>query len=192
MALIDALLAWDDAWRGTGAPVDEIMAPGLSADEVGAALGREPVHPDVLTWFGWHNGGATDTWDAVPTGRWLCNLNWSLREREKLRETIEVWENDGVDVHFRDAYLPLLTNRDLDFVFVDLDTGVVYRWDNEGWSDLYPQMMLKVADDLEAMVRIWVGVLDLVRPTYRPGQVIFEFDSSRVPTDLIEQHVVSK
>lgn len=53
-------------------------------------------------------------------------------------------------------------------------------------------MMLKVADDLEALVRIWVGVLDLVRPAYPPGQVIFEFDSSRVPVDLIEQHVVSK
>lgn len=62
----------------------------------------------------------------------------------------------------------------------------------QGWSDLYPQMMLKVADDLEALVRIWVGVLDLVRPAYPPGQVIFEFDSSRVPVDLIEQHVVSK
>ena len=130
MALADALRDWERSWADTGAPVDELLAPGITADQVRAALGGDRVHADVITWFGWHNGGLGDTWDAAPTGRWLCNVAWSVREREALRETIEMWERDGVDVHFRDAYLPLLTNRDLGFVFVDLDTGVVYRWDN--------------------------------------------------------------
>jgi hypothetical protein len=69
MALAEALLAWEQRWRATGAPVDEILALGVSPDEVRDALGREYVHPDVLTLFGWHNGGATDAWDALPSGR---------------------------------------------------------------------------------------------------------------------------
>lgn len=149
------------------------------------------MHPDVITWFGWHNGGLGDTWDAAPTGRWLCNVAWSMREREALRETIEMWERDGVDVHFRDSYLPLLTNSDVRIVFVDQDTGVIYRWDDGGWSNRYPQMILQVAPDLETMVRTWTQVMGQVRPTYRPGQVVFEFDSSLAPRDLIDQHVVA-
>lgn len=192
MGLLDALHAWEQRWADTGAPVSELLAPGISASEVRSVLGREHLHRDVVTWFEWHNGGTGgDTWDAVPTGRWLCDVVWCMRERANLRETIEMWEKDGVDVHFRDSYLPLLTNRDLDFVFVDQDSGIVYRWDNEGWSDRYPQMMLQVAPDLETMVRTWIHVMDLVRPTYRPGQVVFEFDSSLAPRDLLDQHVVA-
>jgi hypothetical protein len=74
MALADALQAWDEAWSATGAPIEELIAPGIGPDQVRAALGRENVHPDVLTWFGWHNGPGRTIWYAAPSGRWLADI----------------------------------------------------------------------------------------------------------------------
>lgn len=193
MGLRGALQEWEQCWRNTGAPVDELLAPGIGADEVRTILGRDLVHLDVLTWFAWHNGGAEGgPWDAVPTGRWLCDLAYCVGERELLKATMDMWEQDGEDIHFRDSYLPLMTNEDFGVVFVDLDDGAVYRWDNMDWSDRYPARSLRVSDDLETIVRTWVEVLHLVQPRYSPGQSVFEFDSSLVHADLIEKNVVTK
>src|SRR5437867_7739126 len=52
--------------RAFGAPIAEAFRPGASADDVRATLAEEelPAHPDVVSWWGWHDG-ATLT-DAPP------------------------------------------------------------------------------------------------------------------------------
>lgn len=188
MTLLDALLAWEKQWRATGAPVEEILAPGLSPDEVRATLSRDDVHPDVLTWFGWHNGGATALWDALPSGRHLLDLEWSIQVQVGLKESMDVLGNPQNGVEFRESYLPILNNDDNDLVFVDVDSGEVYRWEVESWTEDSPLLLL-IGDGLESVVRMWIEVLEGLQVVFRPGQFYFGVDRSQVAADLVERGV---
>lgn len=188
MALLGALLEWEQLWRATGAPVDEILAPGLRPDEVRASLGRESVHPDVLTWFGWHNG-AHGLWDAAPSGRLLCDLGWSLALEPVVRSSIEETESPGDLLQYRESFFPLLRNDHNDTVLVDLDTGEVIRHELEDMMEMSPSLLL-IGEDLESVVRIWIEVLSGLELTYEPGQVYFGIDRADVRPDLYERGIV--
>jgi hypothetical protein len=70
--LRERLEALEQTLADVGSPLLDHLRPGVSADAVTAALasrGVEP-HPDLLTWFGWHDG--TDLPRAVdPPGALL-------------------------------------------------------------------------------------------------------------------------
>ena len=188
MGLEDALQSWERQWRATGALVDEILAPGLDAETVRAALGRDDVHPDVLAWFGWNNGGATHTWDALPSGRLLLDLQTSIAFQSRLKDSMDVVGQFEDGVEFRESYLPILDNDHNDIVFVDLDTGEVYRWEIEPWTE-HSQVLLLIGRDLESVVRLWMAVLDRLQVRFHPGQVYFDVDRSQVDSDLVDRGV---
>lgn len=188
MALADALQEWEQMWRATGAPVDEILSRGLRPDEVRAALGRESVHPDVLTWFGWHNG-AHELWDAVPAGRYLFSLRICLQQRPLVKEWIEATDLPGDELHYRDSFFPLMSNDHNDTLLVDLDSGVPVRHEIESMVYDSPPL-LEIGEDLESVVRVWLEVLGGLRLSYEPGQTSFDIDRGAVPIGLIERGIV--
>lgn len=189
MALTDALQEWEELWRATGAPVDELLAPGISADEVRAALGRDFVHPDVLTWFAWHNG-AVGPWDAVPSGRQLYRLEALLQFQPIVKHSWEMVDPPDDEMQYRDSFFPVLDNDNNDTVLVDLDTGEVVRHELEPMVIDSPSLLL-IGDDLESVVRMWIQVLlGLGVVTYVPGQYCFETDRARLPSDLVRRGIV--
>lgn len=53
-----------------GAPIVDAFRPGVPADEVRAIVGAEGVnvHPDVVEWWGWHDGAALTDARPVQSG----------------------------------------------------------------------------------------------------------------------------
>lgn len=188
MALADALHEWEQMWRATGAPVDEILSAGLRPDEVRAAIGREAVHPDVLTWFGWHNG-AHGLWDAVPSGRHMFGLDTLLQLRPLVKKWAEAIRPPATELQYREAFFPLLNNDDNDTVLVDLDTGEVVRHEIEEMVERSPTLLL-IGEDLESVVRVWMDLLRGLHVKYEPGQVYFDIDKADVPVHLLERGIV--
>ena len=84
LSLADQLERLEDALRGAGVPVDEVMAPGVSLpdlipDRAGNRSAVVPADTDAAeeqssgwpgpwlpavlgTWFAWHNGGVLELW----------------------------------------------------------------------------------------------------------------------------------
>ena len=73
-------------------------------------------------------------------------------------------------------------------MFVDLDTGEVYRWEIEPWTE-HSQVLLLIGRDLESVVRLWMAVLDRLQVRFHPGQVYFDVDRSQVDSDLVDRGV---
>lgn len=184
MALLDALLEWEDRWRRAGAPVDELLNPGLSEEQVRAAIDFAPVHPDVVTWFKWRNGSRA-TFGAAPSGRALWQLDWLIRERSEVKAVLELgldpewaWDWEDFEHHeewdawpFKESYLPLLGGDRTQDAFMDMETGVMYRLQRiDELIEAYPAPVLQIGEDLESLVRTWIEVWDLLPPVpYVPG-----------------------
>jgi hypothetical protein len=185
MALIDALQEWEDRWRAAGVP-EGVLRPGVSEAEVRAAIDFAPVHPDVISWFGWQNG-PTRAFHVAPAGREPLGLAWAVAARDSL-EAAE--ETRGHENEFREAWLPLLGSWRGEYIFMDLETGAMYRHDNGTWSDTYLEWNLQIADDLESLIRIYVDVWNIVQPVWDLEDGGFEFDLSLAPADLFQRHII--
>jgi hypothetical protein len=132
------LAAWEEAWEARGAPVDELLAPGLPPDVVRATLEGLPVASTAIAeaWFGWHDGPADPRW-TVPgvTHPRMLSIAESLRERERAKAVVRAHEADfppesyggaGLFTTWIDSYLPLLAGDGGETAGVDLDSGLVW------------------------------------------------------------------
>ncbi len=185
MALIEALQEWEGRWRAAGVP-DGILLPGVSETEVRAAIDFAPVHPDAVTWFGWQGGPAT-VFTAPPSDRQPLGISRSLNNRASLAMLEADREGGG---EFKASWLPLLGEYSPECIYMDLETGAIYRHDLGLWSGEYQQVNLWIADDLESLIRIYLDVWDLVQPVWAPEDEAFEVDRSLMPADLFQRHVI--
>lgn len=64
--LSELLSEFESRARAAGAPVDQ-LAPGADPDDVRELLESSGLacHPELLEWFGWHNGHSTSRPDAA-------------------------------------------------------------------------------------------------------------------------------
>jgi hypothetical protein len=185
MALLDALQDWRNRWRAAGVP-DGTLRAGVREADVRAAIHFAPVHPDVITWFGWQDG-PVEAFSVAPARREPLGLMQALAARDALEAAEEA---RGEENEFKDSWLPLLASWRGEHIYTDLETGVIYRHDFGLWSTAYPEWNLRIADDLESLVRIFVEVWDIVEPVWVPEDGVFDFDSSRAPADLFQRHVI--
>lgn len=184
MALIDALREWEARWRAAGVP-EGILRPGVSEAEVRAAIDFAPVHPDVITWFGWQDSPER-VFFVAPTGREPLGLERALAARDPLEAGEEVC---GDENEFRESWLPLLASWTGEYIFIDLETGAMYRHDNGTWSGAYDEWNLRISHDLESLIRTYLEVWDVVQPVWDPDGG-FEFDRSLAPPDLYARHII--
>ncbi|MGE3812949.1 MAG: hypothetical protein AB7I24_15525 [Candidatus Nanopelagicales bacterium] len=137
-ALPALLAAWEDGWRVQGAPVEQLLAPGLPPDVVRATLEGLPVAGTAIAeaWFGWHDGAAAPGW-TLPgwMHQRLLSIEESLRERERAVASVqaheasfppEAFDPERTITSWIDSYLPLLTADDGGTLGVDLDSGLVW------------------------------------------------------------------
>lgn len=188
MALIDALLEWEEQWRATGAPVDRELAPGLSEDEVRAALDWLEPHPDVLTWFGWRGGLAAGVsyFELPPTLLDPMSLvgvrNWLsiLQDVVPLRAEVEC----------DPAWIPLLAGDGSRTILLHQGTGELLRF--ETLNDIDPMVppILKVSDDLESLVRRWIAINKRISLTWSTENEVFEYDRAPFSLEDKRQSVV--
>jgi hypothetical protein len=78
-----ALLAeLEDRIRATGAGVVDLLAPGISEDQVRTELAEVGMDPpgELVTWFGWHNGLTTAHPKSYGDGLLLLWLPLTLAE----------------------------------------------------------------------------------------------------------------
>ena len=187
MALGDALVEWETTLRDLGAPVDEILLPGISPEQVRMTLGREDVHPDVAAWFGWHDG-SRGPWMPIPSGRYLWSLESVIRIQVSIKQVDETTPFPELAAN-REHLLPLMDNDSNDTLMADLRTGEAYRWEVEEMVPGSPPL-LRIGDGLEQVVRIWVDALHGMDVTYDPELSAFQADGSQVRSDLIERGIV--
>jgi len=181
---MDALQEWEDRWRAAGVP-EGVLRPGVSEAAVRAAIDFAPVHPDVITWFGWQDG-PTEEFDAAPSGREPFGVAQAVAARDAL-EALE--KTRGHENEFRGSWLPLLGSWTGEYIYMDLETGAMFRHDNGTWNSSFPEWNLQIADDFESLIRIYLGAWDIVQPEWDP-EGGFEFDSSPAPSDLSQRHII--
>ena len=186
VALIDALVEWESRWRAAGAPVQDLLEPGIDGNEVRERQTEVAVvHPDAFTWFSWHNGSLR--LDAAPSGYEMR----SVEEVDVLIFQMEasegIFTSSGRETsQVRGSLLPLMDTNERQMIVLDQDTGAVYRYDAA-----LDVRLLKVADNLESLVRLWIEVFDLVQPGYYPAVELFAFDNDLAPPDLVAKGIVS-
>lgn len=184
VALADALREWEARWVNIGMPIEDELLPGVDEATVRAALPGEDVHPDVLTWFAWH-GGSWNGWAAVPSGRHL------LRPEElvSIRAVLEDVERrgDGLVSQFKQTYLPLLQEGHEPMIVIDQADGAMYV---HGLHLVPEPRFLRVADSLESLVRIWIGVCDTLDLVFGPDGYIVAVDTDALPPELVRTSIV--
>ena len=165
-----------ETWAERGAPNLPHLRPGLSQEAVNVALADStlPVPPDILTWFGWHDGAHNpDLSEAVQhifapgdanrfIGEWyLLTLRQALDERQNALEA-----EAGLPLDhplFRPGWLPVLMMHTSASACVDLageagPAGTLYLYDPHGMLPQDPPVMW--FSDLSALVS---AALDSVR-----------------------------
>lgn len=198
MDLITELGALERRWAERGAPVDEMLLPGLPSEDVQrAAAGIHDPHPDVVTWFGWHNGSRFEHWiTAAPSGRLLTPLDDALELRQILLDqqtelrTLGIAPDDADP--FAQTWLPVATTRDASgfTIATDLVTGEVYRHDNGPGSEIYPQDNLRIADNLASLVSMWCAELDRGSYIWDSEARLWQYDAADQPADLHERNII--
>jgi len=83
----------DGAWRGARFPVADHGLPGMQASDVEQRLTelQLPAHPDIITWYSWHNGARTGEGRVTPLA-WLQSFeeamdSWVLNVTDGLSDS---------------------------------------------------------------------------------------------------------
>jgi hypothetical protein len=199
MDLREELVGLELRWRQRGAPVEALLLPGLSSQDVVQALAdiHDP-HPDVLTWYGWHNGSHYGVFEVpvVPSGRLLTQLEEAVELQQILLDQQTEAREAGVPYtegdDFEATWLPVATTRDADgfTIAVDLATGAVYRHDNGPGSLVYRQDNLRIADDLASLVHTWCAELDRGAYAWNGETHDWDYDPSDMPAELRELNII--
>ncbi len=184
MSLAAALREWEACWARIGMPYEDEVRPGVDEATVRASLPGEAVHPDVLTWFAWH-GGSWNGWAAVPSGRHLLRPEELVGSRAVL-ESVER-RGGGLVSQYKPTYLPLLQEGHEPMIVMDQADGAMYV---HGLHLVPEPSFVRVADDLESLVRIWIGVCDTLDLVFDPDGYIVAVDTDALPPELVRASIV--
>jgi len=178
--LRERLVVLEQTLADVGAPLLEHLRPGVSADSLTAALGSRGIepHPDILTWFGWHDG--TDLPRAVdPAGMLLpddgnrligplhvLGLDEALAEHDGAVTTDRDHNPDpATPMFYWPGWFPVLRFTDSWLVCVDT-LGVV-----GAVGTLFIFDVWRANDPPRVYFPSLVALVDAVIDTYRTGQV---------------------
>jgi hypothetical protein len=197
MALIDALMDWERAWQSLGVDTEAELAPGISPEEVRAAIDFGPSHPDVETFLGWHNGSTSGFFSAFPTGRYFDPLEGILTTRLHaiaVMQHVLSWEEpeEYEEQRYPTHWLPILHNEDSGSISMDLKTGELWRYmiGPVGSMIRYPQRMLRIADSLEDLIPVLIDAIEPVRSSIRVEGFYIDYDPRLLPADLYDRGIV--
>lgn len=156
-------------WRRLGAPVASQAAPGLSLEQIEAAVGPVGVHlpGELVVWWQWHNGvrspgshGFTES--MIGTAAWdLLSLDDAVGAyRREPRSPQYPGDPIAREFYWRDTWFPFAACG-ADLLFVDTaaaraDGTVPVRCKlNFGWEDWDVEQAASLAD----AVAMWVRAL---------------------------------
>ncbi|MFG2440722.1 SMI1/KNR4 family protein [Streptomyces sp. NPDC048508] len=110
---LNAVLARIDAWLEANAPADHAaLNPPAAQDDIDAIADRRfPLHPDLVTWLGRHDGVAAAKGHGgpgvlLPAGFILSGAGGMSAGQRAMEEAIAEWvdENESEDPGLRDIY----------------------------------------------------------------------------------------
>lgn len=110
---LHVVLARIDAWLEANAPADHTaLNPPAAQDDIDAITGRRfPLHPDLVTWLGRHDGvtatkGHGGPGVILPEGFILNGAEGMRAGQRTMEEAIAEWvdENESEDPALRDVY----------------------------------------------------------------------------------------
>ncbi|MFF4898057.1 SMI1/KNR4 family protein [Streptomyces sp. NPDC001068] len=110
---LDAVLARIDAWLEANAPADHAaLNPPAAQDHIDAIADRRfPLHPDLVTWLGRHDGVTATKGHAgpgviLPEGFILSGAEGMRAGQRTMEEALAEWidENESEDPDLRDVY----------------------------------------------------------------------------------------
>ncbi len=187
----DLLLEWEGEWRSLGAPVQELVFPGLARQAVGRqlrdAFGKAPV--ELVEWFSWHNGSPInrpmdELRSAAPSSRTLMPLQDCLAHRREFlavpRQTSDGWDLPRWDPRWLTLSHDTGGEGSLAFHVDDLTLIDVYWWDAE--------FTRIAADSMAEAVRIWVETLRAGYYAWEGGNWVY--DVNRLPRDLMARSII--
>jgi len=186
----DLLLELEAEWRALGAPVDELVYPGLEREQVSGqlqdAFGKAPV--ELVEWFSWHNGGPINRRTAAqqlaaPMGRTLSPLEDCLSDRQSYL-ALPTETADG-------AVLPAWDPRWLSLTHYIGGGVLAFHVDHLTLIDVYwwdAEFTHSAADSMEEAVRTWVETLRAGYYAWEGGDWVY--DVNRLPADLLERSII--
>lgn len=144
-----ALDELEGVWADHDMFIREIAGPGVSEDQIRAELATIDLTPppELLTWWGWHNG-VTD--DAPPSTYYTqigveAWSQFSLRDAVRVAAEMRIVANDlasstgmPVDLFWRREWLPLLTGGGADYFVIrcaEPHLGTLVIKDNDGEAE---------------------------------------------------------
>jgi hypothetical protein len=173
LGLRDALPALAEQWSRLGAPISEVLAPGISPDEVDRLAEpyglRVPVEAKAL--WEWHNGMVPSArerpyfypgYTIGPGGYVFHSVQEALEQYVVNRETHPYSEPDWTSIYWRESWLPVMT-QDAQRLYVDCQREVqgtpgtaplrLVEWAWEGFD-------ADIAPSIAAAVRTWTWLLE--------------------------------
>ena len=186
MSLQEALAEWERRWVDCGFVASAELRPGLTPEQVRAGIDFGPAHPDVVTFFGWHDG-AHGLFYAYPSGRALYPLQYMLELRKVILKVVDETFDPSLPnaSPYPESWLPILYDEHGNTVNVDVNTGEVWRYSTE-YPAGDPRDAVQLADTLEGLVRLWVQAFDdtLDRVVFEPSYNHFEYQLDWFPHEL--------
>lgn len=183
-SLIEQLSALEDRWLSLDASAAGTLAPGMPAEAVAADLTAAGLaaHPDLLTWWGWHNGQGDQRRNhrVMLAGRWgLFALSDALRAREANLRSHAEFRLDFPDA-YRSTWIPIADGETCQVV-VDCESGEVFRHNWEAES--FPEGR---RPSLSSLVRLWLTAFEtgIWKPPTSPDNPFWEDPSVRDPFAL--------
>jgi hypothetical protein len=131
-----------------------------------------PVHPDLLSWFSWHDGTTELYWYAVPTSLGPLSLAQALEHRESYQP------QDDEDLPYDLAWVPILGGTSTDHIALDSATGELLRIDP--WDAEAP--VRRSGHTLDSAITFFLTVLQTVALDFSSGPAAVNFGS--LPSEL--------
>jgi hypothetical protein len=175
VSTLDALNSLEVRWRELGVDTS-CLAAGLEPDQVAAALDDIGAsHPDLVSWFTWHNGCSEFYWFAVPTEQRPLTVDEATRIRGGY---LAGNGPDGHHFEYLPTWVPILGGINSDTIVLDVSTGELLRVDS--WDAEDP--VRPTGLDLQGAVRYFFEILDAVPLDFTSGRA--EINFQRLPTAL--------
>lgn len=178
MTVTDALQALEQEWRRLGAPTEQALAPGVPEREVRRRLEGQlhSVTPELVAWFGWHDGCLYSAWQAAPLGLQLLSLDEALISRQQ-QLTVQPGDPVSPGPTWNPGWLPITDAPSSAMYALDTDTQQLLFVD--WWSAEFAE---PVAPDLQTAVLFWVDVLRQDYYRWINGKWMYDFE--RIPSEL--------
>jgi len=184
--LRDVLLDLEAAWSARGAPVSDLLAPGLEPAQVRESLDRwRAVPDDLIAWFEWHDGSrpGVPAWQLAPSAWSQFSLADVIAEHDvalQVAEDLVGWADEGFG--WSDSWIPFIGIRE-DVLAIDGLTGQIVRG-NLGDPNRFGDV---VVPDIETLIRKWLTTLESGYGNFRwDSHGFWEMDWLTVPPEIMD------